>query len=160
MDEGRSVRPAGEAAGEQQEEARRATEVDDRSDEARREADGGRRPQEERRWEQTAERPQEAQRSGPAAPAVAERPTFDLFGDKQLAALRDRWTSLQVGFVDDPAGSARQAEELLSRIMGHLEARHRELRAEGEQQTDGQSDTEANRVRLLRYRTFFQVLLG
>jgi hypothetical protein len=85
---------------------------------------------------------------------------FDVLGDEELTAIRDRWAGLQATFVDDPAGAARQADTMVGEVLDHLRQRHRELHDEEERQHHGGADTEARRVEFLRYRSFFRALLG
>lgn len=84
----------------------------------------------------------------------------DLLGNGELTAIRNRWESLQARFVDDPAGAARQADSLVGEVLEHLQHRHRALHDEAGRRAGDESDTEALRVEFLRYRSFFQTLLG
>ena len=110
-------------------------------------------------------RADEAEPEPTQAPAGIRAPAsgtdgFDLLGDGELTSIRDRWAGVQVTFVDDPAGAARQADTLVGEVLDYLRRRHRELQDEAGRRAGAETDTEALRVEFLRYRSFFRTLLG
>ena len=102
-----------------------------------------------------------------------QQPTQDMSSHQveQLAALfppgvaedfRNRWDSVQIGFVDDPRQVVRQADELVAQVMKTLAASFAEQRSRleaGLMQGD-QGNTEDLRMALRGYRSFFQRLLS
>jgi hypothetical protein len=91
--------------------------------------------------------------------------------EKQLAALflpdtakefRSRWDAVQRGFVDDPRQAVRQADELVGQVMKSLAETFSNERATLERQPDqtDQGSTEALRIALRSYRSFFERLLS
>jgi hypothetical protein len=94
--------------------------------------------------------------SGSAEPLAA------LFQGPQAEDLRRRWDAVQIGFVDDPRAAVRNADELVAQVLRTLAESFSDQRARIEQGLDGsdQSNTEAMRVALQRYRSFFQRLLS
>ena len=85
-----------------------------------------------------------------------------LFAEEQSATYRSRWDEIQARFVDDPRGAVREADELVSTVIGELEtsfhSRRDSLEA-GWQQGDDTS-TESLRLALQAYRSFFGRLLS
>jgi hypothetical protein len=72
-----------------------------------------------------------------------------------------RWDSIQVGFVDDPQAAVREAETLVSDVMGEVVATFQQQRQQLETQWSGggQASTDDLRAAFQRYRDFFQRLL-
>jgi hypothetical protein len=130
-----TVRPSGEPAGAPAAEAYRA----------------GSEPTGERRPPEEAEPTAAPARRAPSGAAA----DFDLLGNGELAGIRDRWAGLQAMFVDDPAGASRQADVMVGEMLDLMRQRHQELH-----ETNEEADTEGLRVQFLRYRSFFQTLLG
>ncbi len=85
-----------------------------------------------------------------------------LFPGSEADDFRRRWDEIQIGFVDDPRSAVRRADELVAQVMKTLAESFAEQRGRIESGIggDGQSDTEALRVGLQRYRSFFQRLLA
>jgi len=104
----------------------------------------------------TAEREPASMTQSP--PTNSERP-FELFGGSDRDDYRRRWEAVQASFVDDPKGAAEQADALVGELVDHVTRRHRELHDEVGGSTD-QGDTEAMRIALRQYRTFFHTLVG
>lgn len=75
---------------------------------------------------------------------------------------RQRWESLQAGFVDEPRQMVEQADELVEELMQRLSAGFADKRNELEAQWEKGDDasTEDLRVALTRYRSFFNRLLS
>jgi hypothetical protein len=75
---------------------------------------------------------------------------------------RQRWDTIQIGFVDDPRQAVQGADELVAQVMKSLAGSFAEQREriEADIGRGGQADTENLRVALQRYRSFFQRLLS
>ncbi|WP_236567684.1 MULTISPECIES: hypothetical protein [unclassified Nocardiopsis] len=79
--------------------------------------------------------------------------------------VRERWTTVQGGFVDDPARAVREAdtlaEEVAAAVVSEIEARRSVLRSSwsGAGAADT-ADTESLRVALRDYRSFVERLLA
>ncbi|HTI33609.1 MAG TPA: hypothetical protein VL422_08020 [Miltoncostaea sp.] len=87
------------------------------------------------------------------------RPLFD---DAEGSELRDRWGSIQTGFVDEPRRAVEEADALVADLMTRLAQSFSEERKGLEGQWDRGDDvsTEDLRIALQRYRTFFDRLLA
>ena len=87
-----------------------------------------------------------------------------LFDRERAQEMRQRWTGIQAGFVDDPGRAVKEADELVAQVMKDLSEGFARERAhiEGEVHAgDAQAaSTEALRVALRRYRSFFERLLS
>ena len=85
-----------------------------------------------------------------------------LIGEREAERLRDRWTTIQSGFVDEPRRAAKEADALVADVIKRLadvfSTQHREL----EQQWDrgNGATTEDLRLAVQRYHTFFDRLLS
>ena len=103
-----------------------------------------------------------------AATAVAEPPAarndhaMPLFPTGECGRFRERWTSIQTGFVDEPRHAVEQADGLVAEMMQRLAQIFADERAKLEGQWSRGSDisTEDLRQALRRYRTFFDRLLS
>jgi hypothetical protein len=93
----------------------------------------------------------------PGPMATGDR--FELFGGGDAEGFRQRWESLQAGFVDDPRGSTEQADALVGEVVERVSRRHRELRDELGRRSDEGGDTEAMRLALRQYRELFAILV-
>ena len=85
-----------------------------------------------------------------------------LFAEDQSASYRSRWDEIQARFVDDPRGAVREADELVSTVIGELESSfhsRRDSLEAGWQEGDNTS-TESLRLALQAYRSFFGRLLN
>jgi hypothetical protein len=93
------------------------------------------------------------QAGGKAAPLLAER---------EVSELRDYWTSIQAGFVDEPRRAVEDADALVAQTMKRLAEMFANERASLESQWDrgDKVSTEELRVALQRYRSFFDRLLS
>jgi hypothetical protein len=85
-----------------------------------------------------------------------------LFSDDASSELRDRWTDVQAGFVDEPRSAVEQADALVAEVMKRLADGFATERQALEQQwsSGGDASTEDLRVALRRYRSFFDRLLS
>jgi hypothetical protein len=79
-----------------------------------------------------------------------------------VEGLRNRWSDIQTGFVDEPQAAVRQADELVAVAMKRLAEGFAEQRSALEHQWDRGNDvsTEDLRLALRKYRAFFQRLLA
>lgn len=96
------------------------------------------------------------------AAGASPEPLAALFQGPQAEDLRRRWDAVQIGFVDDPRAAVRNADELVAQVLRTLAETFSDQRSRIEQGLAGsdQADTEAMRVALQRYRSFFQRLLS
>ncbi len=85
-----------------------------------------------------------------------------LFPNNELDDLRNRWSSVQTTFVDEPRSAVEQADGLVAAAMKRLAEVFAEERSKLEQQWDRGDNvsTEDLRIALQRYRSFFQRLLS
>jgi hypothetical protein len=76
--------------------------------------------------------------------------------------LRAEWSDIQARFVDDPRDAVQEADALVATVIQELARTFADERASLEQQWDRDEDvdTEALRMALQRYRSFFQRLLA
>ena len=103
-----------------------------------------------------------ATRTAAAATAAPEEEKTALFAPNEANELRSRWDSVQVGFVDEPRKTVKEADELVALTMKRLGEVFAEERRKLEQQWDRGDDvsTEDLRLALRRYRSFFSRLLA
>ena len=82
--------------------------------------------------------------------------------DERMSSLRQRWNDVQAGFVDDPRTAVQNAQTLVTEIVTELTETFTRERTNLESQWSGggDADTEALRVALQRYRSFFNRLLS
>lgn len=85
-----------------------------------------------------------------------------LFPSQETQDLRDRWHSIQAGFVDEPRKAVEDADGLVASTMKRLAEIFASERDQLESQWDRGDDvsTEDLRVALRRYRSFFDRLLS
>lgn len=125
-------------------------------------------------------RPDQENRSGSDSPkpVLASRPGLSaqtaisdarnasdaapLFPTNELDELRNRWTTVQAAFVDEPRRAVEQADGLVASAMKRLAEVFAEERSNLERQWDSGDNvsTEDLRIALQRYRSFFQRLLS
>src|SRR3954453_23924127 len=74
---------------------------------------------------------------------------------------KQRWEEIQVGFVDEPQASVREADALVTELMQRLADTFAEERGRLEAQWERgeQASTEDLRTALQQYRSFFRRLL-
>ena len=96
------------------------------------------------------------------APAQAGEGAEPLFPSQETQELRDRWNSVQAGFVDEPRKAVEEADRLVASAMKRLAEIFASEREGLEAQWDRGDDvsTEDLRVALRRYRSFFDRLLS
>jgi hypothetical protein len=85
-----------------------------------------------------------------------------LLGEDEAQTFRDRWHTVQTGFVDEPSTSVERADELVAELMQRLAETFSDERERLESQWSRGEDvsTEDLRVALQRYRSFFERLLA
>ncbi|HSO74248.1 MAG TPA: hypothetical protein VLU47_05375 [Blastocatellia bacterium] len=97
-----------------------------------------------------------------AAGNQPEEDSAPLFDQGALVSFRSNWRAIQTGFVDNPGGAVKQADELVAAVMKSLAEVFGDERANLEQAWAKGDDvsTEDLRVALRRYRSFFDRLLS
>ncbi len=85
-----------------------------------------------------------------------------LFTTEETEHFRSDWSSIQIGFVDEPRKSVEKADQLVARVVQRLAESFSQERSRLEGQWDKGEDvsTEDLRVGLQRYRSFFDRLLS
>jgi len=93
--------------------------------------------------------------------AATDSETAALFSQSDLRDFQSQWSSLQIGFVDDPRLAVSEADKLVVAVTQRLADGFASERARLEKQWDRGEDvtTEEMRVALQRYRSFFGRLL-
>ena len=97
-----------------------------------------------------------------AAGSQPEEESAPLFEQGALEDFRSRWGAIQTGFVDNPGGAVKQADELVAVVMKRLAEVFADERTNLEKGWTKGNDvsTEDLRVALRRYRAFFDRLLS
>lgn len=95
------------------------------------------------------------------APEQAERHETPLLAEGEITQMRERWTEIQAGFVDEPRKAVEGADNLVAQTMKRLAETFAEERSrlEGQWDRGDKVSTEDLRLALQRYRTFFDRLL-
>ncbi|HZU76109.1 MAG TPA: hypothetical protein VFA70_05045 [Dehalococcoidia bacterium] len=77
------------------------------------------------------------------------------------AQFRSRWEDIQAGFVDEPRQAVEQADHLVAEVIKRVAELFAQERQglEAQWKSGGDVDTEALRIALKRYRSFFDRLL-
>ena len=103
-----------------------------------------------------------ARETSRAADSPPEEAPMPLLTADVTERLRERWTQIQAGFVDEPRRAVEQADELVAEAIKNLAQSFANARASLEQEwSRGEDvDTEDLRVALRRYRAFFSQLLA
>ncbi len=85
-----------------------------------------------------------------------------LFPGSESQSFQGRWSEIQTSFVDEPRQAVEQADGLVAEVMQRLAQVFADERSKLEQQWDRgeDTDTEALRQALRRYRSFFDRLLS
>jgi hypothetical protein len=99
---------------------------------------------------------------GEEQPQGEQEGEHTLLPSEQAGDFRERWQSIQAGFVDEPRQAVEQADALVADLLQRLAAGFSDERKRLEGQWDRGSDvsTEDLRVALTRYRSFFDRLLA
>lgn len=106
-----------------------------------------------------------ASSSTPVEPKRADRADSGataLFPGGESGTFQSRWSEIQTSFVDEPRNAVEQADSLVAEVMQRLAQVFADERSRLEQQWDRgeDTDTEALRLALRRYRSFFDRLLS
>jgi hypothetical protein len=85
-----------------------------------------------------------------------------LFPGTEAETFHSRWSDIQAGFVDEPRRAVEQADSLVAEVMQRLAQVFADERGrlEGQWDRGEDTDTEALRQALRRYRSFFDRLLA
>jgi hypothetical protein len=85
-----------------------------------------------------------------------------LLSKEALGEFRQRWDSIQTGFVDEPRRSVEEADSLVAELMQYLAKTFADERQnlEGHWARGDDVSTEDLRIALQRYRFFFSRLLS
>jgi len=97
----------------------------------------------------------------PSAPTATASVDTPLLPREVLEDFRSRWDAIQVGFVDQPQESVHSAQGLVDQLVDRLSqsfTQQREVLERGS--GSGEGDTEAQRLALQQYRSFFNRLLS
>lgn len=96
-----------------------------------------------------------------APDAAADWTGTSLLADDIVSDLRDRWTDIQTGFVDEPRRAVEEADVLVAEAIKRLAESFADARSRLEQDWSRGADvsTEELRLALQRYRAFFGRLL-
>ena len=99
---------------------------------------------------------------GPDQTTVGQDQDAGFLPDDRMTSLRNQWNDVQAGFVDDPQNAVQRAHGLVTALMDELVQTFTQERStlEGQWKGGGTADTEALRMALQRYRSFFNRLLG
>ena len=97
------------------------------------------------------------------APGDARETPQSVWNDEtELREYRSRWSTIQIGFVDEPKQAVREADQLVQSVVKTLADRFTKQREELYQQWDRGDNvsTEDLRIAVQHYRTFFDRLLN
>jgi hypothetical protein len=85
-----------------------------------------------------------------------------LIDERDAGGYRERWTSVQTHFIDEPRETVSDADELVADVIQSLARRFAEERQSLEQQWQSGSEvsTEDLRQAMQHYRSFFERLLA
>jgi hypothetical protein len=103
--------------------------------------------------------PDPAEAQNPQA-LVPTDPNGPLLSTGQGQAFLDRWSALQIGFLDDPPGGVAAADALLVDVIGAYRAAFDDRRGALTLAKDAAQDTEQHRLAMLRYRALLRSLLA
>ena len=95
-------------------------------------------------------------------PANIEQEALQLIPQDAASGFLERWSSIQIKFVDEPKDSVREADGLVAEVVQVVAQKFAEARKELEGQWSQGSEvsTEDLRQALQHYRSFFQRLLA
>ena len=102
-----------------------------------------------------------AERTTRSESRASEAAPTPLFADADVNDLRERWSNVQAGFVDEPRHAVEDADKLVATVMERLAQGFANERSSLERQwsSGDQVSTEDLRLALQRYRSFFDRLL-
>lgn len=98
-----------------------------------------------------------------ATPSTTEQPDASepLLASTVTDGFRDRWSEVQIGFVEDPQKSVAEADALLAEVTRAYQQAVEERRSRiAAVRQDGSADTEDLRSALLGYREIFTTLVS
>ncbi len=100
--------------------------------------------------------------SGTTNGVAQESANAQLFGADEARDFRSKWEKIQIGFVDEPRESVRNADALVASAIKRLAEIFADERSKLEREWDkgDAASTEDLRVALRRYRSFFDRLLS
>ena len=92
---------------------------------------------------------------------TTEEELAPLFEDEEAKKFRSRWLAIQSKFVDDPGGSVKQADDLVSDVIKSVTMNfsNRRVALEKQWNAEEKTSTEDLRMAIKRYRSFFDRLL-
>lgn len=95
-------------------------------------------------------------------PANDSSVRVSLIQEADVGGYRERWTSIQTHFIDEPRETVSDADELVAEVIQSLARRFAEERQTLEQQWQSGSEvsTEDLRQAMQHYRSFFERLLA
>jgi|GEM_PF-6003033 len=94
-------------------------------------------------------------------PGEVSAPAGAVWSPQAIQALRDRWNTAQLGFIDDPAGAARDAGAVVNDAIREYTEALTARRTELDRWQAGQpDDTEVLRTAIRGYRDLFSALVG
>ena len=101
-------------------------------------------------------------RAAPSQGAPEREQLEPLFSAGLADEYRSRWIAVQGSFVDDPRKAVQQGDQLVAEVMQTLAQTFADERAglEDDLAKTGDASTEALRIALRRYRSFFDRLLS
>jgi hypothetical protein len=105
-----------------------------------------------------AQRTERGEQHRTEQPTGSQRADQQRTGQKLSSKLEEEWQSVQYDFVDDPKAAVRKADDLVTRALEELNARHRSLSKQLE--GNGDPQTEDLRLALHRYRELFKSLVA
>jgi len=113
----------------------------------------------EHRAEESVE--QKSNENKTAKPAMREEQYAPLFENDEAEKFRSHWLDIQSRFVDDPAASVKEADELVANVIKSITRSYADRRSalEGQWNSQDNTSTEYLRVTIKRYRSFFDRLL-
>ena len=101
------------------------------------------------------------QKSNENKTAMREEQHAPLFENDEAEKFRSHWLDIQSRFVDDPAASVKEADELVANVIKSITRSFadRRIALEGQWNSQDNTSTEDLRVTIKRYRSFFDRLL-
>jgi hypothetical protein len=84
----------------------------------------------------------------------------NLWPDREVNGLRERWRELQLLFVDDPRAAVEGADEILGQTIEVLNGSLQATRADLAEWRQRDMDTEAMRMAVRRYRAVLDRVLA
>jgi len=108
---------------------------------------------EERRINDTADPAQRQE------PPINRPGGFTLVDHASMSEFDRRWHTVQADFVEDPRRAVGEAGKLMAELMDHIAKNLRQRGADLGKNRDGESDTEAMRLEMRRYKDLMNRML-